>query len=317
MVGRRKSIAFEDLKRYWGEVIFAKPPKIHFGKYDLVVAQEPTLRIGPPAYLAAKLCGAKFIIEVHGGYLGRWLKGANGKVATIMLKKADLVRVVNENIARQLRGMKLKKVITIPAIYIKTDVFRPIKRHSERDNLVLYAGRFVFEKNLPLLIKAFRHVVKEEPSAKLLLIGEGPEKNLLRRLIISEGIEENARILNRWLSHKELASYYNDAAIFALTSYYEGGPRAICEAGACRTPFISTPVGILPEIIENGVGGFFLESREPLELAEKIIIMLQDHQLREKMGENFRRVVIEHFEWGKAVKRYAEAYLKFYRERLD
>ena len=314
MVGRSRSIAFEDLKRYWGEVIFARPPRIPLGRYDLVIAQEPTLRVGPAAYLAAKLSGAKFVVEVHGEYLGRWLTRTQRAVSELVLRRADLVRAVNGRIARQLYEMGLRRVVVIPAIYIKTDIFKPMKRHHERSKTIIYAGRLVPEKNLPLLIKAFKLVLREEPSAKLLLIGKGPERGALLRLIESLGIDKNAVLLDRWLSSRELAVYYNEAAVFALTSRYEGGPRAVCEAGACETPFVSTPVGILPEIVRDGVGGFFLRRWDPVELSEKLITLLQDHELRQKMGGEFRRIVTGRFEWGRAVRFYAESYLRFSRD---
>lgn len=312
MIGRSKSIAFEDLRKYWGEVDFARPPRIPIGAYDLVIAQEPTLRVGVAAWLAAMLCGAKFAVEVHGGYL-EYLSGIQKATSLLVLREADLVRAVNSEIARQLRGIGLRNVLVIPSIYVKTSIFKPIKRHRDRGKVVIYAGRFAPEKNLPLLIKAFKFVLAKEPSAKLMLIGKGPEKSLLLKIIKEQGIEERVTLVDKWISPEELARYYNEAAVFALTSLYEGGPRAICEAGACETPFVSTPVGILPEVVKDGVGGFFVKRREPHELAEKIVTLLQDQELRQEMGKNLREMVIQNFEWDRAVRRYAESYLSLLR----
>ena len=312
MIGRSKSIAFEDLRKHWGEVDFARPPRIPIGAYDLVIAQEPTLRIGVAAWLAAMLCGAKFAVEVHGGYL-EYLSSIQKAASLLVLREADLVRAVNSEIARQLRGIGLRNVLVIPSIYVKTSIFKPIKKHRGRGKVVIYAGRFAPEKNLPLLIKAFKLVLAKEPSAKLMLIGKGPEKPLLLKIIKEQGIEERVTLVDKWISPEELARYYNEAAVFALTSLYEGGPRAICEAGACETPFVSTPVGILPEVVKDGVGGFFVKRRDPHELAEKIVTLLQDQELRREMGENLREIVIQNFEWDKAVRRYAESYLSLLR----
>lgn len=277
-----------------------------------MIAQEPTLRIGPIACLAATLYGAKFVVEVHGGYL-KYFTGIQKTISSLILRRADLVRAVNNEIARQLREMGLKNVLVVPSIYVKTSVFKPVKEHRDRGKVVIYAGRFAPEKNLPLLIKAFKLVLAREPSAKLMLIGKGPEKPSLLKIIREQGIEERVTLVNKWLSPEELARYYNEAAVFALTSLYEGGPRAVCEAGACETPFVSTPVGILPEIVEDGVGGFFVKRGEPRELAEKIVTLLQDQELRQEMGENLREIVIQNFEWDKAVRRYAESYLSLLR----
>lgn len=311
MIGRKKSIAFEDLVKYWGDVVFASPPNILLRTYDLVIAQEPTLRIGLPAYLVAKICKAKLIVEVHGEYLENWLKGIQKHISFFILRRADFVRAVNTRIANQLYKIGIKKgVMVIPSVYIRTDILNPVKKHVERNKIVIYAGRFVFEKNLSLLINSFRYVVKEEPSAKLLLIGNGPEKIKLIKLIKDYRLTGSVTLIDRWMTLKELAFYYNEAAVFALTSFYEGGPRAVFEAGACGTPFVSTPVGILPELVSDGECGYFLDSLNPAEVAEKILLLLGDPALRQKMGENFRRIVFENFQWDKAIRRYAEAYLK-------
>ncbi|MEM3742529.1 MAG: glycosyltransferase family 4 protein [Nitrososphaerota archaeon] len=306
MVGRRKSIAFDELRNYWGEVEFCRPPKIPLKKHDIVIAQEPTLKIGPSAYLAAKLCRAKFIVEVHGEYLG-WLKGIQRTTSIFLLRRADLIRVVTNRIAQDLNRMRLRRVVVIPSVYIKTDVFKPIINHEDREKLIIYTGRFSREKNLPLLLKAFKLLIRKEPSAKLLLIGKGSQVNKVSKLIKLLNIDKNTRLYDTWLPQEKLATYYNRAAIFALTSYYEGGPRAIFEAGACCTPFVSTKVGILYETVPEGVGGFYT-SRDPQEIANKIIALLNDASTRQKMGENMRRIVLENFEWNTAIKRYAEAY---------
>ncbi|MDW8045600.1 MAG: glycosyltransferase family 4 protein, partial [Nitrososphaerota archaeon] len=92
---------------------------------------------------------------------------------------------------------------------------------------------------------------------------------------------------------------------------YEGGPRVAFEAGACYTPFVSTRVGILTEMVPNGVGGFYV-NEHPKEIAKKISILLLDSKLRQRMGENLREIVLKNFEWNTSIKRYAEAYLKIF-----
>ncbi|MDW7977461.1 MAG: hypothetical protein RMH74_01510 [Candidatus Caldarchaeum sp.] len=70
MVGRRPSVALEELRRHWGYVeVSTNPLTPKLRRYDLVIAQEPTLRIGFPSLLQHKLSRAVFICEVHGNYL--------------------------------------------------------------------------------------------------------------------------------------------------------------------------------------------------------------------------------------------------------
>jgi len=312
MIGRSRSIAFDDLRKYWGDVDFAKPPHIPLRRYDLVIGQEPTPRIGIPAYLAARLMGAKLVMEVHADYIHSALSPLQKLIAIRLLRRCDLVRAVSGKIARELEELGVGNVAMIPSIYIKTGVYRPLKSHQEREPIILSVGRLVRQKNFPLLLKAFKVLVKEVPEARLIIVGRGPLENEILERVRRLDLRDSFRLVKRWLSEEDLVKMYNDAAILAITSYYEGGPRVAFEAGACHTPFVSTPVGILAEIAKNGVHGFFAESVE--EFAEKMITLLQNPEMRERMGETFRKVIAERFEWDHVVRVYAESYLRFSRD---
>ncbi len=309
MVGRSRSIAFEDLKKYWGEVDFVKPPWVfRLKKYDLVIGQEPTLRIGIYSYLVSRLTGARLILEVHADYLKSGLTPYQKIVAEYLLKRCDLVRAVSRKIEADLRGMGIKSIIMIPSIYIKTDLYKPLKDHSSRKPLILSVGRLVEQKNFPLLLQVFENVVKEFPDAELMIHGRGPLEKQLIELARKLNITDNFKLVTTWLSDEEMVKLYNEASIITVTSKYEGGPRVIFEAGACCTPFVSTRVGVLYETVPDRTGGFYVDEN-PVEIANKMITLLSDANLRQKMGKNMRRIVCENFEWETAVKRYAEAYL--------
>jgi len=310
MVGRSKSIAFDELQRYWGEVSFIKLPKlVKPRRCDLIIAQEPTPKIGVYAYMLSKITGAKLVLEVHADYLELGLTPFRRKIAEYLLRRCNLVRAVSWKIAEDVKRLGVKNIIMIPSIYVRTDIFRPLKTHSSRKPLILSVGRLVEQKNFPLLLYAFKKVEEELPEAELLIHGRGPQEkeiiHLARKLEL-----KSFKLITDWLSEEELVHLYNDAALLAITSRYEGGPRVAFEAGACHTPFVSTRVGILAEVAQHGQHGFFAENVE--EFSEKIITLIQDSKLRKRMGENLRRLVVEEFEWSKAIKRYAECYLNYF-----
>jgi len=307
MIGRNKSIAFDELQRYWGEVSFIKPPQlIKPRRYDLIIAQEPTLRIGIYAYLLSKITGAKLILEVHADYLESGLTPLQKRIAEYLLKRCSLVRAVSWKIAEDIKRLGAKNIVMIPSIYVKTDIFRPLKNHSSRRPIILSIGRLVKQKNFPLLLSAFKKVEEEISEAELVIHGRGPQEKEILYLARKLGLK-NFKLFTQWLPEEELVNLYNEAALLAITSKYEGGPRVAFEAGACHTPFVSTRVGILTEVARHGLHGFFAD--KPGEFAEKIITLIQDPLLREKMGENFRKLVKESFEWCKSIRKYAECYL--------
>ncbi len=312
MVGRLRSIAFEDLKKYWGEVDFIKPPKIPpLRKYDLVIGQEPTLRIGVYSYLVSRLVGAKLVLEVHADYLRSGLTSFQKTVAEYLLKRCDLVRAVSKKIELDLRELGVRNVIMIPSIYIKTDLYKPLKDHSSRKLLIISVGRLVEQKNYPLLLHAFKKVVKEFPRAELIIHGHGPLERKIIELAKKINIINNFKLMTNWLSEEELVKLYNEASVIVITSKYEGGPRVAFEAGACCTPFISTRVGILYEIVPENVGGVYIDE-DPHDVANKIVKLLSDVNARQKMGENMRKIVVENFEWNTVIKKYAETYASMF-----
>lgn len=313
MVGRSKSIAFEDLKRYWGELDFIKPPKImKLKRYDLVIGQEPTPRVGSFSYILSRLTGAKLVFEVHADYLKSGLSLFQRKIAEYLLRKCDVVRAVSKKIMHDLQEIGVKNVIMIPSIYIKTEIYRQLMPHSSRKPIVLSIGRLVEQKNFPLLLYAFKEVVREIPETELIIHGRGPLEREIMRLAKRINISTRLKLFTNWIDEEGLVSLYNSASILAITSKYEGGPRVAFEAGACCTPFVSTKVGVLHEIVLDGVGGLYA-SEDPHEIADKMLTLLHDVDVRQKMGENMRKIVLENFEWHNAIKKYAEAYLNLFR----
>jgi glycosyltransferase involved in cell wall biosynthesis len=307
MVGKSPSIALDDLRRYWGEVIFARPPWLRPGKYDLVIAQEPTIRSGLPAYLIAKQAGAPFFCEVHGNYLGH-MTVTQRMLAYWILRRANLVRAVNGTIERQLRRMGFRNVLRIPAIYIKPELFKLLKPQRERGPLVLFVGRLSKEKGLDLLLESFRLVAEKMPEATLYIVGRGEMKEWVRGRLSALGLEKRTQILD-WVPQRDLVRLYNEAAVLVCTSLYEGGPRVVFEAAACGTPSVSTRVGIVPEVFRDGVEVLFVERRAE-DVAVAVVDLLKDADLRERIGEAARKRTLSLFSWDEAVKRYAMAYLE-------
>ncbi|MEM4300633.1 MAG: glycosyltransferase [Candidatus Caldarchaeum sp.] len=317
MVGRKPSIALDELRKYWGTVEVATgffTPRLT--RYDLVIAQEPTVKIGLPALLQAKLSNALLVTEVHGDYLrGNFLPWKDRLFAWFALKASDFVRAVNSGIASFLKSRGLSNVHVIPAVYIRLDIFKPLKNPDERDHVVVTAARLVPEKGLDLLLKSVPLLLRDFRDLEVRILGDGPMRETLQRLARELGVEEVVKFLG-WVSMEELVKHYNEAAVFVCTSIYEGGPRTVFEAAACLTPSVSTPVGIVPEVLKEEESVLLVERRDPVLLAKKIALLLHDRDKRRRLAEKAREIVLREFEWPKSVERYARFYINLAERRL-
>ena len=121
--------------------------------------------------------------------------------------------------------------------------------------------------------------------------------------------------MNEWVDAHTLARIYEDSAVVVCASEFEGGPRFVFEAMACGVPFVSFRVGLLSEVCEDGREGFFITHSNEEEFASRIVELLENPQLRNEMGLRGRKLVEQQFEWDKAIKRYAYAYLQIIKNR--
>ena len=138
-------------------------------------------------------------------------------------------------------------------------------------------GRMTDQKNQILLLKAFNNI-KDKIKFKLLIIGKGRNKSLLKRYVIDNKLNNNIKIVNY---KKNPYPYLNKADYFILSSKYEGLPNVLLEAQFLKKPIISTNCPTGPrEILINGKAGFLFDVGNIHQLEKKIIFISQKKNLR-------------------------------------
>lgn len=151
--------------------------------------------------------------------------------------------------------------------------------------IILSVGRLSPEKNHQLLLRAFA-IVTMRQNAKLALIGQGPLEHDLRELARKLGIEDKVVFLG-WQDNPFM--YMSRAAVFAMSSDYEGFGNVLVEAMACGCPVVSTNCSFGPsEILENGKYGILVPVENEQALAEGICQVLSDAKLRQSLSEKGR-----------------------------
>ena len=167
-----------------------------------------------------------------------------------------------------------------------------IPNYPAKPNLsqtVLNAGRLTKAKNQGFLIDAFSQIEKDNCDWKLIIAGRGEEKKNLEKMIKAKGQENCVKLVGQV---KDLTSYYQNAAMFVLTSKHEGTPNVLLEAMAYGVPLIVADnlPGAL-DLIEDNINGFHYREENIEDLKNKITKLMEEPDLRKRMGEAARNSV--------------------------
>lgn len=165
-------------------------------------------------------------------------------------------RVMNDQIIKNLfiiLKVPTEKICKLNAVYIRPETFF-LKNENKKYDL-FYCGRFNANKGILNLLKAVHKISRAYPELKVLMLGRGPLKDDITKFIKDNNLEKNIFLMERVKSERDLAQLYSESKFVVCASSVEGGPRVTIEALCCGTPIITTPVGIMPEIIRPGVNG--------------------------------------------------------------
>lgn len=180
-----------------------------------------------------------------------------------------------------------KKSIVIGNAISNPDVY-DIRTYDQKEKIIVNVGRLHYQKGQDILIKAFNKVHREFPEYKLIIYGEDKQRENLERLIKDLKLQESVFLLGKCKNYLENVA---KAEIFIMTSRYEGMPNALLEAMAIGMPCISTDCVAGPsEIIEDGKNGLLVEVDNIDEIADKLIYLIQNKEVRETLGEKAKLI---------------------------
>lgn len=161
------------------------------------------------------------------------------------------------------------------------------------DNLVVgMIACFKPQKNPEAYIKLAGLIIKDFPQVKFLLIGDGVLRKNIERLIEKLRIKNNCILLG-W--RQDIAQLLLGIDIFVLTSLWEGLPISVLEAMACAKPVLATNTGGVSELILDGKTGFLVECGNIRQMTERLKILLNDNDLRLRIGQSARDSLGERF----------------------
>ncbi len=150
--------------------------------------------------------------------------------------------------------------------------------------VILSVGRLSYEKGHADLIRAgaLLAAMPNIPPFRIVIVGDGPERESLSRLATELGIQSRITLAG---FQRDTKPYYAMATIVAVPSYSEGSPNVVLEAMAAGLPIVSNRVGGVPEILDEGMTGLMVEPRNPQAMANALSGLLNDADLRAGLGE--------------------------------
>ncbi len=264
------------------------------------------------AFLAKMITRVPYIVTFHGSdvtLLGR--DPSFLPINAMSLENSDGLTAVSKYLrkqAQEILGIE-KNILVIPN-FVDSKVFSPakpdiVKGHLDRQLVVTHVSNFRPTKRIQDLVEAMSVVIKEAGNTRLVLVGDGPERQRIELLVKELGLQNHVLMTG---FRSDIPEFLRCSDILVLCSDSESAGLTLLEAMSSGLPVVATRVGGIPEIVEDGRNGFLATPRSPEELADRILRLSLDEKLRLRMGEEGRRTVLEHFTVDRVVPMYEEAY---------
>ncbi|NOT35713.1 MAG: N-acetyl-alpha-D-glucosaminyl L-malate synthase BshA [Candidatus Eisenbacteria bacterium] len=283
--------------------------------YDLdVLHVHYALPFSASAYLARQLVLPRqigVVTTLHGTDITVvGIEPAFFRMTKFSIESSDRVTAVSQYLKeRAEESLGIQRPIEVIYNFVDPKVFRPGRPGSLRlapahVGVMMHASNFRQVKNIPAVIHVFAEV-RRRIQAKLVMIGDGPERSAAEALARELGVHRDVLFLGNQDSMEELLPL---ADVFLLPSSSESFGLVALEAMSAEVPVVASDVGGIPEVVEHGKTGFL---HAPTDLAGQVastLKLLTDERLRKAMGRRGRRVARDRFSEDEMVDRYIAVY---------
>lgn len=223
-----------------------------------------------------------------------------------LVRKAEQVIVPSPHMVEFHVDMKDKMCVIPNGVAVEKIQNSVLMQRDMAHPSILFVGRLEKIKGVDILIKSISFVVSSIPNVHLYIAGIGEEEGELKHLVKKLDIEENVTFLG-FVSEDDKWSYYKSTDLCVVPSLEEPFGIVLLEAMACGKPVVASNVGGIPYIVEDGETGLLFECGNIEDLAERVTALLEDKELRKKMGEAGYEKAKE-FSWSNIADRTLELY---------
>ena len=253
--------------------------------------------------LTCKVFDVKVILHIHGADFNkfcfrRWNKFIVPKILSLM----DMNVLLSKNWYEHFTDVVPKEKLTVIPNATDTSMFinsNKIPQYSNRIN-ILFVGSIGRRKGLVDLAYASKNLINEGIHNFFIDIIGSEEKlgefSIIKKIFKSLNLQEYTKFYGAIYNSQKI-EFFNNADIFVLPSHNESFGISNLEAMASGLSIISTKVGAIPEYLVHGENGFLICPGNIDQLTKYLRILINDSKLREKMGDNNRKKVVEEFDW--------------------
>jgi glycosyltransferase involved in cell wall biosynthesis len=273
--------------------------------------------------IPARLLGCKVIVHLLGSAFGSFYHGASRPMRFLIrwtLRKARRAIVLGQNVRSACAGLVPEERVVVIPNGIESDATNTESRRSVEQTdgccRIVYLGTLMKAKGFMEVLRSVPLVVSQEPSARFVLAGQHfcaeemreaydlIQNHNLHRVVSMPGV----------LVQNEKKRLLESADVFVFPPVApEGQPLVILEAMSAGLPVIATPQGAISETVEDGVTGFIVPPEDPAAIADKILLLLQNHDLRHQMGQASRKRFLERY----TLDRWADDMQRVFQDVLD
>ena len=260
------------------------------------------------AMYVKEVFGFGFSVTVHGP---DEFYDAPGQYLTRKVESADFIVCISNFARSQL--MKLSEYehwskLEVSRLGVDPDVFkpRPFEENPEVFEIIC-VGRLCPAKGQHILVDAIDRLLQQGRKLRLRIVGDGPDRASLERHVHRLDRKRDI-IFEGAVNQDRIRDLYSRAHIFSMPSFAEGIPVVLMESMAMEIPCVTTRITGIPELIRDGEDGLLVAPSSVEELADALARVMDDTELRRRLGENGRKRVVEHYNLAKNVARLGDIF---------
>ena len=268
------------------------------------------------AYLARAMTKSRrlpFVTTLHGTDVT--LVGGDRSylpITRFSIEESDRVTAISEYLRQvTMKEFQIDRPVEAIPNFVNCDVFQPADGRCRREEfardderILAHLSNFRPVKRIPDVVEIFELVRREIP-AKLLMIGDGPDRTIAEWMVRDKNLARDVIFLGK---QSQVQNLLNCADVLLLPSDLESFGLAALEGMACGVPAVCSRVGGLPEVIRDGVEGYLVAPRDVKGMAARALEILTDPGRRERMGRAARERALADFCSTKIIPRYEKLY---------